>query len=66
MLTAYLRLRRSHTSAAIEPTTPIAAMPEKASISGTATAISVSAYRCSHQHSNADPNSHVSPPYVAD
>ena len=31
----FLRLRRSQISAAIEPTTPIAAMPEKASISGT-------------------------------
>jgi hypothetical protein len=32
----FLRLR-SQISAAIDPTTPIAAMPEKASISGTAT-----------------------------
>ena len=34
----YLRLRRSQISAAIDPTTPIAAMPEKASISGTGVA----------------------------
>ena len=32
---SYLRLRRSQMSAAIEPTTPIAASPEEASISGT-------------------------------
>ena len=34
----FLRLRRSHTSAAIEPITPIAASPENASISGTSAA----------------------------
>jgi hypothetical protein len=34
----YLRLRRSHISAAIEPITPIATSPDVASISGTATA----------------------------
>jgi hypothetical protein len=34
----YLRLRRSQRSAAIEPTTPIAAKPEVASISGTGVA----------------------------
>src|SRR6476660_1017056 len=37
-LIVYLRRLRSQISAAIDPTTPIAAMPEKASISGTATA----------------------------
>src|SRR6476660_10462777 len=60
-LIVYLRRLRSHRSAAIEPTTPIAASPEKASISGTAHQDSVGAYRCSHKHSKADPNSHVSP-----
>jgi hypothetical protein len=34
---SYLRLRRSQMSAAIEPTTPIAANPANASISGTST-----------------------------
>jgi hypothetical protein len=36
-LLSYLRLRRSQISAAIEPTTAIAAIPEIASISGTST-----------------------------
>jgi hypothetical protein len=39
MVLAYLRLRRSHMSAATEPTTAIAAKPEDASISGTAVAM---------------------------
>ena len=37
MVLTYLRLRRSQMSAAIEPTTPIAASPDEASISGTGT-----------------------------
>ena len=36
ILSYFLGLRRSQISTAIEPTTPIAAIPEKASISGTA------------------------------
>ena len=63
-LIAYLRRLRSQMSAAIEPTTPIAASPEKASISGTAHQDSVGGYRCSNKHSKADPNSPCKPPYA--
>jgi hypothetical protein len=42
-LIVYLRRLRSQMSAAIEPTTPIAATPENASISGTGAAIAQAA-----------------------
>ena len=47
----FLRLR-SQMSAPIEPIRPIAASPEKASISAQQNSVSVSGYCCSHKDSN--------------